>query len=255
MWGGSLIGTLASGYLVDLWGFRANFHIGGIFMLLGGGMIALSPGRSGARDRRRRRGRRGSWTLAISPGLVLVSLMGFMRLLVEQGVVGTILPIYARDYLHLDVALIGTLMAVRSVGYIAITVLAGFLSDRVGRRPVLLTGLAVIGLSVFLLSAAGALQLLVPLMFLLGSGSGMVWSVLPVLVSELTDPSVRGLAMGVFRTAFDVGGIIGPILITTVFDYLGVHHCFYIGAALILMNLPLVLPLRKRLLFTAQNTR
>jgi predicted MFS family arabinose efflux permease len=60
-----------------------------------------------------------------------------------------------------------------------------------------------------------------------------------VISAEAVDPSQRGAAIGAYRTFFDLGSVIGPILMTAVMTGYGVKYCFYIAAALLLVNVPL----------------
>jgi len=60
-----------------------------------------------------------------------------------------------------------------------------------------------------------------------------------VISAEAVDSSQRGAAIGVYRTFFDLGSVLGPIIMTAVMTGYGVKQCFYVASALLLLNVPL----------------
>lgn len=87
----------------------------------------------------------------------------------------------------------------------------GALSDRVGRRPVLLVTVAGVTLSYVLWFFAGSFALLVFARVLGGLMAGNL-SVATAAVADLTDESNRAKGMGMIGAAFGVGFILGPSL-------------------------------------------
>jgi MFS family permease len=164
---------------------------------------------------------------------------------VENGVNSTILPLYLNSLLRYDVSIIGLLMGVRSVGFIIANFLTGPLSDRLGRRFFLLVGAALYATVFALFSLLTQIEFLVLLMIVLGVANGMVQVTLPVLAAESVDPHLRGVAIGTFRTSFDVGAIVGPIVTTLILNSLGILSCFYAAALVMVANLALALAIRK----------
>jgi sugar phosphate permease len=70
---------------------------------------------------------------------------------------------------------------------------------------------------------------------------------LPVTIIDLMSPSVRGIAIGFFRTSFDIGSVIAPILLTWIATVWRIEGCFYLTAAVLLFNAVLSLTLRGRI--------
>lgn len=75
------------------------------------------------------------------------------------------------------------------------------------------------------------------IIFVLGITTGAIWIVSPVLAAEAVEPDQRGAAIGTYRTAFDLGSIIGPIVMAWVFEAYGMVPCLYLTSALLLENL------------------
>lgn len=135
-------------------------------------------------------------------------------------------------------------MALGTVGSIMGNFLGGWLSDRIGRVKIILLGILLLALSIYLLSIFTIFELLVTIMILQGYAWGSIYSVTPVLIADSVSVELRGRAVGIYRAFFDLGGLLGPILISAVADSLGFLPCFYFGTAIVLSNIVLI-PLLK----------
>jgi DHA1 family tetracycline resistance protein-like MFS transporter len=88
--------------------------------------------------------------------------------------------------------------------------LLGGLSDRYGRRPVLLVSIAMLGVDMVILGLAPTLGILFLGRALAGIFSGTV-SVANAYVADVTAPEERGRAFGILGAAFGFGFILGPV--------------------------------------------
>jgi len=133
----------------------------------------------------------------------------FTLLVVVNALVGgmigqerTVLPLLARDAFELD----GTTAALTFVAAFGLTkavtnLVAGALSDRFGRRPVLIAGWLV-GLPVpLLIIAAPTWTWIIVANVLLGVNQGLTWSTTVVMKVDLVGPRRRGLATGLNEAA------------------------------------------------------
>src|SRR5580765_3460909 len=119
----------------------------------------------------------------------------------------TVLPLLAVRTFHLT-AFTATLTFIDAFGVVkAITnFVAGTLSDRVGRKPVLVAGW-LIGLPVpFLLIWAPTWGWVIAANILLGINQGLTWSTTVIMKIDLVGPARRGLAMG-FNEAAGYGAV------------------------------------------------
>jgi DHA1 family tetracycline resistance protein-like MFS transporter len=112
--------------------------------------------------------------------------------------------------------------------------LLGALSDRFGRRPVLLVSIAGLG-AMFLLSAwVRSLPALLATRVLGGALSGS-FAVASAYVADITTAQARARMFGLVGAAFGVGFIVGPVL-GGVLGHVDIRLPFYAAAALSLVN-------------------
>ncbi len=120
-------------------------------------------------------------------------------------------------------AILGCLMASFSAMQFLFAPLWGRLSDRIGRRPVLLVGLAGSTISYFLFALVtqwgnrGPILGLSPLVWLfitrIGAGiSGATISTAQAYIADCTDEKSRGKGMAIIGAAFGIGFTFGPLL-------------------------------------------
>jgi MFS family permease len=121
------------------------------------------------------------------------------------------LPIYAKDA-QLNDGQITVVLGAQLVTALATKPAAGWLSDRVGRKVVIVAGLFAAALSLPLIFRADGFVPLLMFAPLLGVGVGAVTPVTNALVADLARERRLGAAMGVFGTIWDIGESAGPIL-------------------------------------------
>lgn len=134
---------------------------------------------------------------------VFIHLVGF-------GIVIPLLPYYAETY-GANGVMIGMLVASFSLMQFLFTPIWGRLSDRIGRRPVLLGSLAVTGVSYLVFAQAGSLAALFASRMLAGI-AGAAISTAHAYVADTTDASRRTQGMGLIYAAFGAGFIFGPAI-------------------------------------------
>jgi MFS transporter, DHA1 family, tetracycline resistance protein len=111
----------------------------------------------------------------------------------------------------------------------------GALSDRHGRRPVLLLGFCALALSFFVTAAATALWVLVVVRLFSGAMQSNA-SVANAYVADITPPDQRAKRFGMLGAMFGIGFILGPVL-GGVLGARDVRLPFVVAGCLALVNL------------------
>ncbi|HUK12201.1 MAG TPA: MFS transporter [Thermoanaerobaculaceae bacterium] len=135
--------------------------------------------------------------------IVFTDLVGF-------GIIIPLLPLYA-DRFHPAPWAFGLLMASYSAMQFIFSPILGRLSDRAGRRPVLLISLAGSIAGGVLFALAGSLAMLFASRLLAGICGGNV-ATAQAVIADTTEPSERARGMGMIGAAFGLGFIAGPAL-------------------------------------------
>ncbi|MEP6996436.1 MAG: MFS transporter [Betaproteobacteria bacterium] len=112
--------------------------------------------------------------------------------------------------------------------------LLGALSDRYGRRPILLWSLLGLGLHFLLLGLALSLPLML-LARIIGGTAGASFSVANAYASDVTPPERRAKSFGLIGAAFGLGFIVGPML-GGLLGSVDLHLPFFAAGALSLIN-------------------
>jgi DHA1 family tetracycline resistance protein-like MFS transporter len=142
-------------------------------------------------------------TLPILFSVVVVDLIGF-------GIVLPILPFYADAY-GANATVLGLLLTCYAAMQFVFAPIWGRLSDRIGRRPVMLITIAGTGAALLLLGLAESLTWLF-IARILGGIFGANISVATAYLSDVTEPEERTRWMGMIGASFGVGFLLGPAI-------------------------------------------
>src|SRR5206468_11676895 len=134
---------------------------------------------------------------------IFVNLIGF-------GIIIPLLPFYAQTF-GASPFVIGLLFAAFSICQLVAAPALGDLSDRYGRRPVLIFSLAGTVVSFAMLAAAHSVAMLFAARIVDGLSGGNI-STARAYVADVTEPKDRARAYGILGAAFGLGFIFGPAL-------------------------------------------
>jgi MFS family permease len=141
------------------------------------------------------------------------------------------LPIYAKTA-GLNDAEIAIALGSQLVAAMLAKPVTGRLSDRMGRKPVIVIGLLLCALALPLIFRSASLATFVLTAPLLGLGVGAVTPVTNALIADLASAKRLGAAMGVFGTIWDIGEAAGPMLAGFLIGGLGYASTFDLLAAM-----------------------
>ena len=161
---------------------------------------------------------------------VFIDLVGF-------GIITPVLPLYAEHYNASPVA-IGWLTGIYSGMQIVFTPILGKLSDRIGRRPVLIVSIAGTAIGFALMGMARGLPLLFVARILAGITGGNI-SIPQAYIADVTTAEERSRSMGLIGAAFGLGFTFGP-MIGGIMSRISYGAPFYLAAGLATANALLV---------------
>ncbi len=153
------------------------------------------------------------------------------------GLVIPLLPFWA-EHLGASALLIGLLSTSFALMQFVFTPLLGALSDRFGRKPIILGSLSIEALSFALTALAGSLPLLFVARTIGGLGASNLGSAQAV-VADSTPREGRARAMGMIGAAIGLGFIVGPAL-GGLLAPLGLALPFWVSMGIALLNAVLV---------------
>jgi DHA1 family tetracycline resistance protein-like MFS transporter len=132
---------------------------------------------------------------------IFVNLVGF-------GIIIPLLPFYAQTF-GASPFVIGLLFASFSLSQLIAAPLLGDLSDRWGRRPVLIVSLIGTAVSFAMLAVAGSLTMLFAARIVDGLSGGNITTA-RAYIADITTEEDRARAFGILGAAFGLGFIVGP---------------------------------------------
>ncbi|HKC95330.1 MAG TPA: MFS transporter [Nitrospira sp.] len=121
------------------------------------------------------------------------------------------LPLYAKDRGLSDVD-VGVILGMQVASAMLSKPLTGRLSDRVGRKPIILLGLICCAAILPLVTLVDTFFTLLVLCMIFGLGTALVTPSTTALVADLCRAGRHGAALGVFGSIWDTGEALGPIV-------------------------------------------
>ena len=171
--------------------------------------------------------------------------------MVGFGIIIPVLPFYAED-IGANPTQLGFLMGVYSLMQLLFAPMWGRISDRVGRKPVIMIGILGLSLSFLLMGVSSSLWMLFVARIIGGILSSANMPTVMAYVADITSPEDRGKGMGVVGAATGLGFVFGPA-IGGVFSKINLTMPFYIAGVTSLITFFLVWFLLKESL--AKETR
>ena len=145
------------------------------------------------------------------------------------------LPVFLSDEMHYPPAWVGgCLFALQAAGFAAAPI-AGHLSDRAGRRSVIMSSMAMSAVVLLFMAFAGRSPAFVLLIAFLGFFLFAIRAVLQAWLLDATPRHLGGTSIGILFGAQAAGSAIGPVIGGVLADHYGIIATFYFLAATIVV--------------------
>jgi len=253
-YGAVAVTALATGALAERFGLRpAPFLLGLAYAALGLTLSTLlvreTSGHVAQEVAATTAGDRASWravflrTTFTEPSLSASCQAGLVNNL-NDGMAWGLLPLYFAAA-GLSVGEIGILAGAYPAVWAVAQIGTGAWSDRVGRKPLIVSGMLIQGLAIALIAAGSSFGTWLLAAVGLGLGTALVYPTLLAAVADVAAPGWRGSAVGVYRLWRDLGFAVGALVAGLVADAAGMASAIWVVAAITALS-GLVVLLRMR---------
>jgi MFS family permease len=237
------IGPFPGGIIAEHFGLAAPFIACG-FASLGATVVAwfgvketrdLARGTSSVGGPRRVPFSKQVHLLTGNVGFLLVSLISLMNAVVRTGGLFALIPILGTVRLGLSVAAMGVAITLGSVAGLFAAYPAGWLSDRFGRKTVIVPATVMTGISMLLFCVAGSYAVFVAACVVWGVASSVGGAAPAAYAADSAPPGMNAAAMSIFRMTADAGYVIGPLALGLMADLYGPVAAILVAAAMLVL--------------------
>ncbi|WP_349535839.1 MFS transporter [Rhodococcus rhodochrous] len=238
---GNILGPLFGGALIGL-GLRAPFLIYAVALLVAASVVGISLRSS---ELARPDSGDGVPVMRLRDALrspVYRAALGsnFANGWVVFGVRVAMVPLFVVEALDEGEAFAGVALTAFAVGNALVLIKSGKLSDRFGRRPFVLAGLVVCGVSTIAMGFTESVVWFLITSFVAGMGSGLSNPSQQAAVADVVGSKARGgPVLATFQMVADVGAVIGPVAAGLLADRLSYSTAFAVtGVIMLAATLP-----------------
>lgn len=154
--------------------------------------------------------------LCVAAGIVMLGV----------GIVGPILPLYALSF-GVPYGVAGTVISIFGGARLCMDAPAGNIADKLGRKPLIVTGMIVLFVSSLIAAFAQDILQLLLARFVQGIGSALYTTTAMTLVADIAPPEKRGSYLGYYQGSFFLGAAVGPALGGFIAEFAGFRAPFF----------------------------
>lgn len=156
--------------------------------------------------------------LALSRPFVLLAAVAMTIFVARAGIRGTLMPLRAKEALGWGPSEIGLLFTFTGLMTLFTLMPAARASDSIGRRSVILFSGVMAGAGALVVAGSATVAAFVIGNVVMSLGTGTAGPAPASFVADLTPPNLRGVVVGLYRSAGDLGSITGPVLLGMLAD-------------------------------------
>jgi MFS family permease len=149
-------------------------------------------------------------------------------------------PLYFAT-LNMPIEEMALIVAVYGFSWGFLQLVTGPLSDIIGRKPLVVSGLVLSGLGISIIVLVDGILMWLATSLVIGAGMAMLYPTLLAVVSDVADPSWRATSLGVYRMWRDGGFAIGALIIGVTIDLINIKSGFFITTFFMLISAVIVL--------------
>jgi MFS transporter, ACDE family, multidrug resistance protein len=231
--GGPVLGSVTAGL-----GLAAPFAIYGVALLLAAGVVFVNLRHSSLAAPADDTEAPATLRIALRNRAFLAAL--FSNFATGWSVFGlriALVPLFVTEVLHRGPRIAGLALATFAIGNVAAVIPSGYLSDRIGRRTLLIVGLTVSGVATVAVGLASSLTLFLAGALVAGAAAGMFTSPQQAAVADIIGSKARsGTAVATYQMMADFGAIVGSLAVGEIAQHLTFGAAFVISGAILLVG-------------------
>ena len=147
-----------------------------------------------------------------------------------------LVPLFVAEVLDHSPGVAGLALAAFAVGNVVAVMPSGRLSDRIGRKPLLVVGLALAGVTTAILGLGSTLPLFLALAVAAGLASGIYNSPQQAAVADIIGKARGGTAIATYQMMSDFGSIVGSFGVGLLAQHLSFGWAFALSGAILALG-------------------
>ncbi|MGE0768933.1 MAG: MFS transporter [Hyphomicrobiaceae bacterium] len=237
------IGPFPGGLLAEHYGLSAPFWAYGFAALIVTGIAWIMVGET--RDIGRAASKHMGASLSFVDqfrlltgklGFALISVIVLIGAIVRTGGMFTVIPILAKERLDLSVSSIGFALMLGSVSGLVAAYPLGWVTDRFGRKAVIVPATVISGSSMLLYCLAPDYAWFMGASIVWGVAISALGTAPAAYAADSAPPGMNAAAMSTFRMIADAGYVAGPLLLGSIVDLLGASAALSTAAVMIIVS-------------------
>ena len=141
-----------------------------------------------------------------------------------------LVPLFVVEGLGYGAGFAGLALATFAIGNISAVIPSGYLSDRIGRRKLLIVGLTVSAASTVLVGYTSSLPVFLAAAYVTGAATGIFISPQQAAVADIVGNKARGgTAVATFQMMADLGSIVGSLAVGQIAEHASFGSAFVVS--------------------------
>jgi MFS family permease len=169
-----------------------------------------------------------------TPGFLAVSFVSFAAFFSRTGGMFSVVPLIAKDEIGLSPDQIGLGLGLVSLTGLFLTIPAGHLVDRFGRKPVIVPSTLLSVLAMFSFAGASSFEWYLLSCLCWGCATGISGAAPAAYVADIARPGLTAASLSAYRTIADSGYVFGPLALGFAADLTSARSALLVCAALTL---------------------
>lgn len=161
--------------------------------------------------------------------IILLLFLVFFLIGCDSFIISPLIPSITAN-LHIAAGNGGYLVSFYSIFYVIFTFILGPLSDRIGRKPMIVIGMVVFSVASFITGISGSLPIILIARGVTGIGAAFAAPNIWAFIGDYFDQNIRGKVTAAVASALSLGLVIGVPIGTVIEQNLKWQECFHVLA-------------------------